>query len=139
MIRLNDSYERLDETYLFAKVARKVNAWRLSHPDADIVRMDIGDVTRPICGAAIEAMHRAVADLAAASTFHGYGPEQGYAFLREAIAAGDYAERGIDISPDEIFIGDGAKSDIGHDSPQCRRGRPAQPVCRCRRPACGIG
>lgn len=114
MIRLNDSYERLDETYLFAKVARKVNAWRLSHPDADIVRMDIGDVTRPICGAAIEAMHRAVADLAAASTFHGYGPEQGYAFLREAIAAGDYAERGIDISPDEIFIGDGAKSDIGN-------------------------
>lgn len=114
MIRLNDNFEHLPQSYLFAEVSERVNVWRQAHPDAGIVRMDIGDVTQPICRAAIDAMSSAVLDMADAATFHGYGPEQGYPFLREAIADGDYRQYGIDVSADEIFIGDGAKSDIGN-------------------------
>lgn len=114
MFRINDNYCRLAESYLFSEVARRITAYKTAHPEADIIRMGIGDVTRPLCQAVIEAMHRAVDDEASAETFHGYGPEQGYAFLREAIAEHDYRERGIEISPDEIFISDGAKSDTGN-------------------------
>ncbi len=114
MIRINDNFLLLPESYLFSEVARRVSEFQKSHPDKEIIRMGIGDVTRPLCKAATDAMHRAVDDEASASTFHGYGPEQGYAFLREKIARFDYSERGIDISADEIFIGDGAKSDLGN-------------------------
>jgi len=114
MIKVNGNFSLLPPSYLFSDIAKKVSDYRRRHPEADIIRMGIGDVTRPICPAAIEALHSATADEAAAETFHGYGPEQGYDFLREAIARHDYAERGIDIYPDEIFISDGAKSDTGN-------------------------
>ena len=113
-IRINDNFLLLPESYLFSEVARRVKDFQEANPDAKIIRMGIGDVTRPLCKAAIEAMHRAVDDEADTSTFHGYGPEQGYAFLRDRIADYDYARLGIDIKPDEIFIGDGAKSDLGN-------------------------
>lgn len=114
MIRVNDNFTLLPQSYLFSEIARKVSDFTTSHPAEKIIRMGIGDVTRPLCPAAIEAMHLAVDDEASSSTFHGYGPEQGYAFLREAIAENDYRARGLDISPDDIFISDGAKSDTGN-------------------------
>lgn len=114
MIRVNDNFTLLPQSYLFSEIARKVSDFTASHPAEKIIRMGIGDVTRPLCPAAIEAMHLAVDDEASSSTFHGYGPEQGYAFLREAIAENDYCARGLDISPDDIFISDGAKSDTGN-------------------------
>ena len=114
MFTINDNFCRLPESYLFSEVARRINAFRQAHPEADIIRMGIGDVTLPLCPAAIKAMHEAVDDESKAETFHGYGPEQGYPFLREAIAAHDYKARGIDIDPSEIFVSDGAKSDTGN-------------------------
>ena len=114
MIRVNDNFTLLPQSYLFSEIARKVSDFTASHPAEKIIRMGIGDVTRPLCPAAIEAMHLAVDDEASSSAFHGYGPEQGYAFLREAIAENDYSARGLDISPDDIFISDGAKSDTGN-------------------------
>lgn len=111
---INDNFEKLPESYLFSTVARKLREYKEEHPQADVIRMDIGDVTLPIPEVSIMAMNKAVEEMAAGSTFHGYGPEQGYAFLREAIASGDYADKGIDIKPDEIFISDGAKSDTGN-------------------------
>lgn len=111
---INDNFEKLPESYLFSTVARKLREYKESHPEADVIRMDIGDVTLPIPAAALAAMHRAVDDMASKETFHGYGPEQGYDFLREAVAKGDYADLGIDIKADEIFISDGAKSDLGN-------------------------
>lgn len=114
MFRINENFGLLPESYLFSEVARRVKVFQDENPDVKVIRMGIGDVTRPLCKAAIEAMHRAVEDEAATETFHGYGPEQGYAFLRDKISEWDYAKRGIDISPDEIFIGDGAKSDLGN-------------------------
>ena len=114
MIRVNDNFTLLPQSYLFSEIARKVSDFTASHPAEKIIRMGIGDVTRPLCPAAIEAMHLAVDDEASSSTFHGYGPEQGYAFLREAIAENDYRARGLDISPDDVFISDGAKSDTGN-------------------------
>lgn len=114
MFRINDNFALLPESYLFSEVARRLRVFQDEHPDAKIIKMGIGDVTRPLCKAAIEAMHRAVDDESRTETFHGYGPEQGYLFLREKIAKYDYQGRGIDISPDEIFVGDGAKSDVGN-------------------------
>ena len=113
-IRINENFLLLPESYLFSEVARKVKEFQEENPEVKVIRMGIGDVTRPLCKAAIEAMHRAVDDEADTATFHGYGPEQGYAFLRDKIADFDYHKRGIEISPDEIFIGDGAKSDLGN-------------------------
>lgn len=113
-MRINDNFEKLPESYLFSEVARRLNEYKAAHPEADVVRMDIGDVTLPIAGCVVSAMHRAVDDMADATTFHGYGPEQGYSFLRDAIAAADYQSRGIGIDADEIFISDGAKSDLGN-------------------------
>ncbi len=112
MIKANANFSRLTQSYLFSTVARKIAAFNESHPDVEIIKMSIGDVTRPICPAAIEALHRAADEMATHQGFHGYGPEQGYDFLRRAIAENDYRELGI--SPDEIFISDGAKSDIGN-------------------------
>lgn len=114
MFRINDNFTLLAGNYLFSEVGRRIAAFQASHPDAELIRMGIGDVTRPLCPAAIEALHRAVDDEADTSTFHGYGPEQGYAFLRDKIAKIDYRSRGIDVAPDEIFISDGAKSDTGN-------------------------
>lgn len=114
MFHINDNFTLLAESYLFSEVAKRINAYKEAHPEVDIIRMGIGDVTRPLCKAAIEAMHKAVDDQADSSTFHGYGPEQGYAFLREAIVEYDYRARGIDMDADEIFVSDGAKSDTGN-------------------------
>ena len=90
MFKINDNFCKLPESYLFSEVARRINAFKDANPEADVIRMGIGDVTLPLCSAAIEAMHRAVDDEACSETFHGYGPEQGYPFLREAIAENDY-------------------------------------------------
>ena len=111
---INNNFEKLPESYLFSTVAAKLREFKEANPSADVIRMDIGDVTLPIPASALAAMHRAVDDMADKTTFHGYGPEQGYAFLRDAIAEGDYRARGVDIRSDEIFISDGAKSDLGN-------------------------
>ncbi len=113
-MKINDNFEKLPESYLFSTVAAKLRKFREENPEADVIRMDIGDVTLPIPESAIRAMHRAVDDMAEKTSFHGYGPEQGYDFLRNAVAEHDYAARGIDIKADEIFISDGAKSDLGN-------------------------
>jgi LL-diaminopimelate aminotransferase len=114
MIQSNPNFSRLPERYLFLDIAKRVAAFSKANPDADIIRMGIGDVTRPLAPAVIKAMHEAVDDCAAQSTFHGYGPERGYLWLREAIAKYDYAERGVNVTPDDIFVNDGAKSDTGN-------------------------
>lgn len=114
MVRVNDNFSLIPQSYLFSEIARKVAEFQSSHPKADIIRMGIGDVSRPLCPAVIEALHKAVDEQAYAATFRGYGPEQGHDFLRNAIAGNDYAARGIAICPDEIFISDGAKSDLGN-------------------------
>lgn len=114
MFKVNENFLNLSESYLFSTIAKEVEAYRSANPDASVIRMGIGDVTRPLPPSVISAMSRAVADMADASTFHGYGPEQGYAFLRDAIALNDYRSRGINISSEEIFISDGAKSDTAN-------------------------
>ncbi|MCC8037787.1 MAG: LL-diaminopimelate aminotransferase [Bacteroidales bacterium] len=114
MIKVNDNFCKLPGSYLFSEVARKVKAYAEANPTAKIIKMGIGDVTRPLCPAAIAAMTEAVKDQASTETFHGYGPETGYDFLRQAIVAGDYAKRGVKVELDEIFVNDGAKSDTGN-------------------------
>lgn len=114
MNRVNDNFRILPASYLFSEVGRRVTAFKSENPLADLIRMDIGDVTRPICPAAVEAMHQAVDDLSRSETFRGYGPEQGYDFLRNTIVEWDYRRRGLDVSEDEVFISDGAKSDLGN-------------------------
>ncbi len=113
-MKINDNFEKLPESYLFSDVAHRLDRYKAENPGADIIRMDVGDVTLPIAPCVIDAMHRAVDDMASQANFHGYGPEQGYQFLREAIAVVDYRQRSIDISPEEIFISDGAKCDLGN-------------------------
>ncbi len=114
MAKINKNYQKLPGSYLFSEIARRTAAYAEAHPEAKLIKMGIGDVTRPLAPAVVEAMHAAVDDLAHAETFHGYGPEQGYDFLREAICEHDFAARGVDIEPDEIFVSDGAKSDCGN-------------------------
>lgn len=114
MATINDNYLKLPGSYLFAEIARRVAAYKEANPDADIIRLGIGDVTQPLPQVCIEAMHKAVDDQAKAETFHGYGPEQGYSFLSEAIIKNNYTDRGIEIAPDEIFVSDGSKSDCGN-------------------------
>ena len=114
MAKVNENYAKLPGSYLFSEIARRTAAYQEANPQAKLIKMGIGDVTRPLAPAVIEAMHAAVDDLASAERFHGYGPEQGYDFLRTAIQQGDFAARGVDISADEIFISDGAKSDCGN-------------------------
>ena len=114
MIRVNENYSRIKPTYLFAEIAARVAAHQKAHPDAKVIRLGIGDVTEPLAPAVIAAMHRAVDDEAARGTFHGYGPEQGYAFLRDRIAEVDFHARGVDVKADEIFVSDGAKCDCGN-------------------------
>lgn len=114
MFQINDNYCKLSESYLFSEIARRVKEYSSIHPDREIIRMGIGDVTRTLCAAVIEALRQAVDEQACAEGFKGYGPEQGYDWLRTKIAENDYRNRGIDISEDEIFISDGAKSDTGN-------------------------
>ncbi|MGN0273570.1 MAG: LL-diaminopimelate aminotransferase [Chordicoccus sp.] len=114
MFKVNENYLKLPGSYLFSTIAKKVNAFTEAHPDRTIVRLGIGDVTQPLGEPVIRALHDAVAEMAYAETFHGYSPDLGYSFLREAIASGDYKARGCEIEPDEIFVSDGAKSDSGN-------------------------
>lgn len=114
MATINDNYLKLPGSYLFAEIARRVAAFKQAHPEADIIRLGIGDVTQPLPMACIEAMHKAVDEMAHAETFRGYGPEQGYTFLTDAIIEHNYTRRGIQIAPDEIFVSDGSKSDCGN-------------------------
>ncbi len=114
MVKVNENYGKLPGSYLFSEVARRIAAYTAAHPEANIIKLSIGDVTRPLAPAVIEAMHQAVEEMGTFEGFHGYGPEQGYPFLREAIAQFDYRERGVDIKPEEIFVSDGAKSDCGN-------------------------
>ena len=111
---VNDNFRQLPVSYLFSEVARKISVYKEENPGKEIIRMDIGDVTRPLFPCVIKAMHEGVDELSKATTFHGYGPEQGYLFLRDAIASHDYQSRGIDISASDIFVSDGAKSDLGN-------------------------
>lgn len=114
MATINQNYQKLAGSYLFVEIARRVAAYKEAHPEADIIRLGIGDVTQPLPQVSIEAMHKAVDEMAKAETFRGYGPEQGYDFLIEAIRKHNYTDRGIDIASDEIFVSDGSKSDTGN-------------------------
>ena len=114
MSLVNENFLKLPGNYLFSEVARRVNTFKTTHPQANIIRLGIGDVTRPLPQASIQAMHRAVEELTRTESFHGYGPEQGYDFLIEEIIKHDYSPRGITLSQSEVFISDGAKSDTGN-------------------------
>lgn len=114
MFAINDNFTKLPSAYLFSEVARRVRAYSEANPGEEILRLGIGDVTRPLCPAVVEALHRGVDEEADTSTFHGYGPEQGHEFLTSLIAEHDYRRRGIAMSEDEIFVSDGAKSDTGN-------------------------
>ncbi len=114
MALVNEHFLKLPGNYLFADIAKRVNAFKVSHPKVKVISLGIGDVTRPLAPVVIEAMHKAVEEMANKATFHGYGPERGYDFLREAIQKNDFLPRGIHIDLNEIFINDGAKSDTGN-------------------------
>lgn len=114
MALVNEHFLKLPNNYLFSDIAKKVNAFKVSHPKTNLIRLGIGDVTRPLPQASIEAMHKAVDELANKETFHGYGPEQGYDFLIDAVIRNDYTPRGVYLEPGEVFISDGAKSDTGN-------------------------
>lgn len=114
MVLINENYTKLPGSYLFSEIARKVNEFKAANPTADVIRLGIGDVTKPLPKASIEAMHKAVDEMASADTFRGYGPEQGYDFLVNKIVENDYKAYGLDIQTDEVFVSDGSKSDTGN-------------------------
>ena len=114
MIRINENYTKLKASYLFSDIAKRVSAYVAANPTKPVIRLGIGDVTEPLPPVCVEAMHAATNEMAQRATFKGYGPEQGYAFLREAVAANDYTARGCQIDADEIFISDGSKCDCGN-------------------------
>lgn len=114
MIEVNDNFRQLPKSYLFSTVGKKISEFRSANPDASIVRMDIGDITRPLFPCVTEAIRKAAYDMADSSTFRGYGPEQGYDFLREAIVEHDYRRHGIEMGIADVFVSDGAKSDLGN-------------------------
>lgn len=114
MALVNEHFLKLSDNYLFADIAKKVNAFKATHPHQRVISLGIGDVTQPLCPAVVEAMHRAVDEMAAETSFHGYGPERGYDFLRETIVKNDFLPRGIHLDMNEVFINDGAKSDTGN-------------------------
>jgi len=114
MALINENYLRLQGSYLFAEIARRVNEYKAQNPDANIIRLGIGDVTKPLAPAIVEAMHDAVTEMGKEETFRGYGPEQGYSFLINKIIENDYKTRSIDLDEDEVFVSDGAKSDTGN-------------------------
>lgn len=114
MFKINENYLKLRGSYLFSTIAKKVATYQESHPDKELIRLGIGDVTLPLAPAVIDSLHKAVDEMASAETFHGYAPDLGYEFLRKAIADNDYKARGVEIALDEIFVSDGAKSDSGN-------------------------
>lgn len=114
MALVNEHFLKLQSNYLFSDIAKKVNSFKVTHPKQKIIRMGIGDVTQPLAPAVIEAMHKAVDEMASRETFHGYGPEQGYPFLIDTIIKNDYESIGVSLEPSEVFISDGAKSDCGN-------------------------
>ena len=114
MFKVNDNFLKLPGSYLFSDIAKRIADFSRENPQVRIIRMGIGDVTRPICPAAVQALHQAADEQSRAADFHGYGPEQGYDFLREAIARVEYRERGVEVDADEVFVSDGAKSDTGN-------------------------
>ena len=114
MAKINSNYQKLPGSYLFSEIARRTAAYTAEHPEAKLIKMGIGDVTLPLVPAVISAMHEAVDEMSRKETFKGYGPEQGYEFLRHAIAENDFRARGVEIAEDEIFVSDGAKSDCGN-------------------------
>lgn len=134
MFQVNDHFGRLQGSYLFSEIARRVNEYTGENPDREIIRLGIGDVTRPLAPAVLQAIDKATQEMADEKTFMGYGPEQGYEFLRAAIREGDYAARGVDIGLDELFVSDGSKCDTGNIqellSPDCKIGvtNPVYPV-----------
>lgn len=111
MIKINENFLELQDSYLFSTIAKKVADFQTQNPEKKVIKLGIGDVTRPIVPAVIEAMKKAVEEQGKKETFRGYGPEQGYDFLREKIVEFDYKKRGVEISPDETFVSDGAKCD----------------------------
>ena len=113
-MKINAHYTELSNNYLFAEIAKKVRAFKAENQEAEVISLGIGDVTQPLCPAVIEALHKAADEMAVAATFRGYGPEQGYDFLRNAIVENDFHARGINIEANEIFVSDGAKSDTGN-------------------------
>ena len=114
MLHVNENYSKIQASYLFTEIAHRVSAHQAANPSAKVIRLGIGDVTEPLAPSVVAAMHRAVDDEAGRTNFHGYGPEQGYAFLREKAAKIDFQDRGVDIAADEIFVSDGAKCDCGN-------------------------
>ena len=114
MAEINQNFQKLPGSYLFAEIARRTAAYQAANPDKKLIKMGIGDVTRPLAPSVIRAMHKAVDEMGSADTFMGYGPYEGYDFLRDAIVQHDYAARGVTMSREEIFVSDGAKSDCGN-------------------------
>ncbi len=114
MFKINENYKALAESYLFSTIAQRVAKYKSENPDKEVISLGIGDVTQPLCKTVIEAMHNAVNEMANTATFRGYAPECGYEFIRRAILDNDYTARGVELSADEIFVNDGAKSSLGH-------------------------
>ena len=114
MSYINENFLNLQDSYLFSTIAKKVDEYTKKNPEKEIIRLGIGDVTKPIVPACLETMHKAVDEIGTSEGFKGYGPEQGYEFLRKAIVENDYKARGVDIEPDEVFVSDGAKCDCGN-------------------------
>ena len=112
-MNINKNYENLEDSYLFSTIAKKVSDFVQTNPDKEIIRLGIGDVTLPLCKAVVEALHKAVDEMGVQASFRGYGPEQGYDFLREAVQK-YYKSHNVELDLDEIFISDGAKSDLGN-------------------------
>ena len=114
MVHINENYLQLPGSYLFSEIARRINQYKSAHPDAEIIRLGIGDVTQPLTPAVIEGLHNAIDEMAEAKTFRGYGPEQGYSFLLKQIIAHDFKPLGVGLDEDEVFVSDGAKCDTGN-------------------------
>ena len=114
MIRINEHYTKLKASYLFADIAKRVNTFVAANPSKPVIRLGIGDVTEPLPPVCVEALHAATDEMAQRATFKGYGPEQGYAFLREAVVQNEFLPRGCQIEADEVFISDGSKCDCGN-------------------------
>lgn len=114
MININENFLDVKQSYLFSEIAKRIEEYKKQNPNADIIKLGIGDVTLPLSKAVIDAMHKAVDEMGNKETFRGYGPEQGYEFLREKIVEFDYKKRGVNIALDEVFVSDGAKCDTGN-------------------------